>query len=53
MLQVVSLQAKDALRLVECSLVDRLSPVADEHLWLMVVDVVKMLSMMFLNLSAG
>ena len=44
---------KDALWLVECSLEDMLIPVADEHLWLMVVAVVVMLSMMFLDLSAG
>ena len=53
MLKAVILLVKDALKLVECSLVDMLIPMADEHLWLMVVEDVVMLSMMLLSLSAG
>ena len=52
MSKVVTLPMKDALKLVECSLVDMLIAVADEHPWLVVVEVLLMLSMMFPNLSA-
>ena len=37
----------DALKLVECSLVDKLTAVADEHPEHEVVEAVVMLSMMF------
>ena len=53
MSKVVTLLMKDALMLVECSPVDMLIAVADEHLCLVVVEVSLTLSMMFLNLSAG
>ena len=53
MSRAVILLVKDALKLVECSLVDMLIPMADEHLRLMVVEDVMKLSMMFLSLSAG
>ena len=53
MSKAVTLLVKDALKLVECSPVDMLIPEADEHLWLVVVEVSLTLSMMFLNLSAG
>ena len=51
MSKAVTLLVKDALKLVECNLVDMLKPMADEDLWLMVVEELLMLSMMSLNLS--
>ena len=53
MSKAVTLLVKDALKLVECNLVDMLNPMADEDLWLMVVEELLMLSMMSLNLSIG
>ena len=53
MSKAVILLVKDALKLVECNLMDMLNPRADEHLWLMVVEGLLKLSMMFLNLSVG
>ena len=44
---------KDALKLVECSLMDMLNPRADEDLWLMVVEELLKPSMMSLSLSVG
>ena len=46
MSELVALLAMDALKLVECSLEDKLTAVADEHLEQEVVEVVVMLSMM-------
>ena len=53
MSKAVSLLVKDALKLAECSLVDMLNPMADEDLWLAVIEELLMLSMMSLNLSIG
>ena len=53
MSKAVTLLVMDALKLVEYSLVDMLNPMADEDLWLVVVEELLMLSMMFLNLSIG